>query len=75
MMMMETMITTNWYSKVTHNLAVLPDFLEHYEGELLVARKESGIYGNIENNLKQLPAKSSTWDRGDTNPEQSDRSP
>lgn len=56
MMMMETMITTNWYSKVTHNLAVLPDFLEHYEGELLVARKESGIYGNIENNLKQLPA-------------------
>ena len=55
-MMTETMITTNWYSKVTHNLAVLPDFLEHFEGELLVARKESGIYGNIEKNLKELPA-------------------
>ena len=49
-------MTTNWYSKVTHNLAVLPDFLEHYENELEKARKESGIYGNIETNLKELPA-------------------
>ena len=46
----------NWYSKVIHDLSKLPDFLDYYESELKEARFESGISGNIETNLKKLPA-------------------
>jgi len=46
----------NWYSKVVNNLGQLPDFLDYYNEVLLEARRESAIHGNIEKNLKELPA-------------------
>ena len=46
----------NWYSKVVNNLGNLPDFLDHYNEILITARQESTIHGNIETNLKELPA-------------------
>jgi len=46
----------NWYSKVVNNLGNLPDFLDYYNGVLITARQESNIHGNIETNLKELPA-------------------
>ncbi len=46
----------NWYSKVVNNLGQLPDFLDYYNEVLLEARRESSIHGNIEKNLKELPA-------------------
>lgn len=46
----------NWYSKVVNNLGNLPDFLDHYNSVLITARQESTIHGNIETNLKELPA-------------------
>ena len=48
--------TINWYSKIVHDLGVIPDFIDYYQDELIVARRDSSINGNIEKNLKELPA-------------------
>lgn len=45
----------NWYTKVTQNLAALPDFVSYYESELNAAKIEIGVKGNIEKNLAALP--------------------
>ena len=45
----------NWYSKVTSNLAAIPDFIAHYEGELESARRDVRIAGKIDKNLADLP--------------------
>jgi hypothetical protein len=45
----------NWYTKITQNLAHLPDFVTYYEAELSQAKLETGIKGNIERNLAALP--------------------
>ena len=44
-----------WYSRVVASLGAIPDFIQHYEQELDEARKEVGVYGNIEKNLAGLP--------------------
>jgi len=44
-----------WYSKVTSNLANLPDFISHYETEFEQAKFDCGVKGNIEKNLAMLP--------------------
>ena len=46
----------NWYTKVTQDLGAIPDFITHYENELLLARKEVGVHGLVEKNIKELPA-------------------
>ena len=45
----------NWYTKITQNLAVIPDFITHYESELNSAKHEVKIYGNVEKNIANLP--------------------
>jgi len=45
----------NWYSKVTSDLSHLPDFIAYYENELLQAKREVKIYGNVEKNIASLP--------------------
>ena len=45
----------NWYSRITANLAVIPDFIEHYERQLDDARDDVRIRGKIEKNLADLP--------------------
>jgi hypothetical protein len=44
-----------WYSRVTQDLSVLPDFISHYENELLSAKAEVKVYGNVEKNIAALP--------------------
>jgi hypothetical protein len=44
-----------WYNKVVQNIANLPDFIDYYSKELDQARREVGVYGNIEKNLAALP--------------------
>lgn len=44
-----------WYSKVSENLANLPDFVSYYENELNAAKKETLIYGIVEKNIAALP--------------------
>lgn len=45
----------SWYRRVTTNMAEIPDFISHYENELEAARRECGIAGIIERNIKELP--------------------
>lgn len=44
-----------WYNKVTSNLGEIPTFIDYYEGELLAAKSEIKITGNIERALSNLP--------------------
>ena len=45
----------NWYTKVSQDLANLPDFISHYEGELAGAKSEVKVWGNVEKNIAALP--------------------
>ena len=44
-----------WYSKVVADLAAIPDFIAHYENELLEAKKDCRIGGIVEKNISALP--------------------
>ena len=44
-----------WYSKVTSDLSNLPDFISHYESELISAKNDVKVYGNVEKNIAALP--------------------
>jgi len=46
---------SNWYTRVSQNLAVIPDFISHYENELLSAKQEVKVYGNVEKNIAAIP--------------------
>ena len=46
----------NYYSKVVQDMSYIPDFIAHFEAELEEARKEVGIHGIVEKNIKMLPA-------------------
>jgi hypothetical protein len=46
---------SNWYTKVSQNLNVIPDFISHYENELLSAKQEVRVYGNVEKNIAAIP--------------------
>ena len=46
----------NWYNEVVKDWGKIPDCIEHYSNELLEARKEVRIHGNVEKNSTQLPA-------------------
>lgn len=45
----------NWYTRITVNLGVLPDFIQYFEAELEDAKKEVKIYGNVEKNISAIP--------------------
>jgi hypothetical protein len=45
----------NWYTRITQNLGVIPDFITHYEAELISAKQEVKIYGNVEKNIAAIP--------------------
>jgi hypothetical protein len=44
-----------WYSRVTSNLGSIPDFIAYYEDELLKAKQDIGIKGNVEKSISSLP--------------------
>ena len=45
----------NWYTRITQDISVIPDFITHYENELSQAKSEVKIYGNVEKNIANLP--------------------
>lgn len=45
----------NWYTRITVDLSVIPDFIIHYESELVQAKNDVKIYGNVEKNIANLP--------------------
>ena len=46
----------NWYSKVTKDWSEIPNCIQFFEKEILDAKKEVRIQGNIEKNATYLPA-------------------
>ena len=44
-----------WYNKVVSDLGNLPDFLAYYDQELINAKTDCRIHGNIEKNIAALP--------------------
>ena len=40
-----------WYSRVVADLSAIPDFISHYEQELLSAKKECQVGGLVEKNI------------------------
>ena len=44
-----------WYNRIVQDISALPDFIAYYEQELAAAKKEVGVYGNIEKGLAGLP--------------------
>lgn len=45
----------NWYLKVTQNLENLSDFLVYFEKELIRAKNDVNVVGNVEKNISDLP--------------------
>lgn len=45
----------NWYTRVTTNIALIPDFIEYYESELVSAKAEVRVGGLVEKNISALP--------------------
>ena len=45
----------NWYTKVSSDLSAIPDFITYYQGELLSAKGDVKIAGNVEKNISSLP--------------------
>jgi len=43
------------YSQVVVNFALLPNFITYYENELIGAKQDARIQGNIEKQLRDLP--------------------
>jgi len=46
---------SNWYTRVSVNLGVIPDFIQHFESELEQAKREVKVYGNVEKNIAAIP--------------------
>jgi len=44
-----------WYSKVVADLGNIPDFIDHYEKELLDAKRDCRVGGLVEKNITALP--------------------
>jgi|TARA_B100002019_G_scaffold288405_1_gene301973 hypothetical protein len=44
-----------WYSKISKDISHIPDALQYYEDELVEAKKEVRIYGNVEKAAASMP--------------------
>ena len=45
----------NWYTEVTKDIQKIPDCIKHFEAELLKAKKECSIWGNLEKASASMP--------------------
>jgi nicotinic acid phosphoribosyltransferase len=45
----------NWYTRITQDLSVIPDFITHYENELSSAKNDVRVTGKVEKNIANLP--------------------
>jgi len=44
-----------WYNKISKDISHIPDAVDYYEAELIEARKECKITGNVERSAAQMP--------------------
>lgn len=45
----------NWYTRITHDLSVIPDFISHYESELISSKSDVRVSGVVEKQIAALP--------------------
>lgn len=45
----------NWYTRITTDLSVIPDFISFYEAELEQAKWDCRVGGKVEKNISNLP--------------------
>jgi hypothetical protein len=45
----------NWYNEVSRNLSKIPDCIAYFDKELIEAKKQCKIYGNLERASAALP--------------------
>ena len=46
---------SNWYTRVSSDLSVIPDFMSYYETELMSAKNDVKISGNVEKLIAGIP--------------------
>jgi hypothetical protein len=46
---------SSWYSKVCANIGEIPNFILHYEAEIIQAKIDVRVSGNVEKNISALP--------------------
>ena len=44
-----------WYIRVVADIGTIPDFIDHYESELALAKNDCRISGVVEKNITALP--------------------
>jgi hypothetical protein len=44
-----------WYNRVVADLGAIPEFINYYENELVEAKYDCGVKGNLERNVASLP--------------------
>ena len=49
------MTMTNWYTKVSKDISLIPECINHYQTEYQHARKECSIWGNLEKASASMP--------------------
>ncbi len=45
----------NWLTKVSNDISKLPDFVAYFENEIISAKQDVRVYGNLEKNIAALP--------------------
>ena len=45
----------NWYTRISHDLSVIPDFISHYENELISSKLDVRVSGLVERQISALP--------------------
>ena len=46
---------TNWYTKVSKDISLIPECIKHFEAEFQQAKKECAIWGNLEKASASMP--------------------
>lgn len=44
-----------WYNKVVSDMGNIPAFIDYYENELIIAKNETIVKGNVERSVANLP--------------------
>ena len=52
---MNTGMITNWYTKVSKDISLIPECIKHFEAEFQQAKKECSIWGNLEKASASMP--------------------
>ena len=55
MMRTNTEMQTNWYTKVSKDISLIPECIKHFEAEFQQAKKECSIWGNLEKASASMP--------------------